>query len=192
VIRILVVDDHPAVRAGLTAVLRAEPGFVPLGAAGSEDDLWPRLQATRPDVVVLDVHLPGTDGLGLCRQVKRTMPPPVVLLYSAYADASLGLAARLAGADGLVHKGAPATELFDAIRRVARGEPVLPPADRELLAAASARLDAEDLPILAMAVDGTPPGEVAEALRLPPGALPARVDAMLARLTPAAAIRPGP
>jgi DNA-binding NarL/FixJ family response regulator len=181
-IRILLVDDHPAVRAGLLAVLRAEPGLVPLGAAGSVADLWPRLNATRPDVVVLDFHLPGVDGLDLCRQLKRTMPPPAVLLYSAFADASLGLAARLAGVDAVVHKGAPADELFDAIRRVARGETVLPPVPRELLEAAADRLDAEDLPVLDLAVDGTPPGEIAQILGLAPGELAARLDRMVARL----------
>jgi DNA-binding NarL/FixJ family response regulator len=181
-IRILLVDDHPAVRAGLLAVLRAEPGLVPLGAAESVGDLWPRLAATRPDVVVLDYHLPGTDGLRLCRQIKRTMPPPRVLLYSAYAGGTLGVAARLAGADGVVHKGAPASELFDAIRRIGRGQPVLPPAPRELLEAVAGRLDTEDLPVLGMVVAGTPHAEIARVLRLEPAELAARVDRMIGAL----------
>ncbi|MDP8968072.1 MAG: response regulator transcription factor, partial [Actinomycetota bacterium] len=99
-IRILIVDDHPAMRAGLTAVLRAEPGLVPLDAATSVSDLWPTLKRTRPDVVVLDYHLPGDDGLVLCRRIKRELPAPAVLLYSAYADAALTIPARLAGVDG--------------------------------------------------------------------------------------------
>jgi DNA-binding NarL/FixJ family response regulator len=181
-IRILLVDDHPAVRAGLTAVLRAEPGLVPLGAAGSVADLWPQLHSTRPDVVVLDYHLPRTDGLSLTRQIKRTVPAPRVLLYSAYADASLVIPARLAGADGIVHKGAPAGELFDAIRTVARGGRVLPPVSREHLNAASARLDPEDLPVLGMTLDDTPPREMAQVLGLEPSALAARVDRMVSKL----------
>jgi len=181
-IRNLLVDDHPAVRAGLTAVLRAEPGFVPLGAAGSVADLWPQLHGTRPDVVVLDYHLPRTDGLSLTRQIRRTVPAPAVLLYSAYADASLVIPARLAGAHGIVHKGAPANELFDAIRTVARGERVLPPVSRELLNAASARLDPEDLPVLGMALDDTPPRDMAQVLGIEPSALAARIDRMVSRL----------
>ena len=153
-IRILLVDDHPALRAGLTAVLRAEPGLVPLGTAGVEEELWPALHRTKPDVVVLDYHVPPADGLQLCRRIKRSMPPPKVLLYSAYADASLVIPAMLAGADGVVNKGAPANELYDAIRTVARGESVMPPMSRELLDDANARLDAEDLPMLVMALDG--------------------------------------
>jgi DNA-binding NarL/FixJ family response regulator len=182
VIRILLVDDHPAVQAGLTAVLRAEPGLVPLGTAGSVADLWPQLHSTKPDVVVLDYHLPGTDGLSLTRQIKRTMPAPAVLLYSAYADTSLVIPARLAGADGIVHKGAPANELFEAIRAVAGGGRVLPPVSRELLTAASNRLDPEDLPVLGMTLDDTPPPEIARVLGLEPSALAARIDRMVSRL----------
>ncbi len=154
-IRMLLVDDHPALRTGLTAVLRAEPGLVPLGTAASEDELWPALNRTKPDVVLLDYHLPPADGLVLCRRIKRTMPPPAVLLYSAYADASLVIPALLAGADGVVNKGAPANELYDAIRTVARGEKVMPPITRELLDSAQGRLDPEDIPVLMMALDGT-------------------------------------
>jgi len=193
-IRTLIVDDHPAVRAGLKAVMDSEPGIVPLGAACSAADLPPALHRTRPDVVILDYHLPGEDGLMVCLGIKAEMPPPGVLLYSAYADASLIVPALLAGVDGIVSKGAPAAELFDAIRRVARGEPVLPPVPRELLEAAAKRLDAEDQPILAMLVHGTPRGDVAAVLGLEPLALAARVKAMVGRLAvevPLAASSPG-
>ena len=181
-IRVLVVDDHLALRAGLTAVLAAEPGIVPLAAAASEDELWPALQRTKPDLVVLDYHLPGRDGLAICRQIKRTMPPPKVLLYSAYADAALAIPAALAGADGVVHKGAPALELYEAIRLAARGERVRPPLSRELLSDASARLHPDDLPVLGMALDDTPAAEIAAALRLERHELDARIDRMLASL----------
>jgi DNA-binding NarL/FixJ family response regulator len=181
-IRILLVDDHPALRAGLTAVLRAEPGLVPLDAASSVADLWPALHRTKPDVVVLDYHLPGEDGLVVCRQVKRTVPAPAVLLYSAYADAALTIPAVLAGTDGIVNKGAPANELFDAIRRVARGERVLPPISRELLDAAGGKLATEDLPILGMALEGTPHGEIAQVLGVEPADVSYRLDRMIAAL----------
>jgi DNA-binding NarL/FixJ family response regulator len=181
-IRVLPVDDHIALRAGLMAVLDAEPGIVPLDAASSEDDLWPVLRRTRPDVVLLDYHLPGRDGLTLCRLVKRTLPPPRVLLYSAYADASLAIPAVLAGADGLVHKSAPAGELYDALRLVARGRRVLPDLSRELLDAAARRLHPADLPVLGMVLDETPRDEIARTLRLDAAALDARIERMLDRL----------
>ena len=181
-IRILLVDDHPALLAGLTTVLRAEPGLVPLGTAASDEELWPALNRTRPDVVLLDYHLPPADGLHLCRRIKRTIPAPAVLLYSAYADAQLMIPGLLAGADGVVNKGAPAGELYDAIRTVARGESVMPPLSRELLDGATARLDAEDLPVLMMTLDGNTADEVARTLGLPPDELTHRVDRMISRL----------
>jgi DNA-binding NarL/FixJ family response regulator len=181
-IRMLLVDDHPALRTGLTAVLRAEPGLVPLGTAADEEELWPALNRTKPDVVLLDYHLPPADGLVLCRRIKRTMPPPRVLLYSAYADASLVIPAMLAGADGVVNKGAPAPELYDAVRTVARGERVMPPLSRELLDAAHARLDDEDIPVLMMALDGTPEGEIARTIGVPAEEMAHRLDRMIARL----------
>jgi DNA-binding NarL/FixJ family response regulator len=190
VIRVLLVDDHLALRAGLLAVLNAEPGIVPIGTAESARDLWPALNRTRPDVVLLDYHLPDRDGLSVCRDVKRTLPPPRVLLYSAYANAALAIPALLAGSDGLVHKGAPAVELYQALRLVARGERVMPPISRELLSDASSRLDPEDLPILGMALDGTAAADVAAALRIAPTELDGRIERMLHRLrvdVPAAA-----
>jgi DNA-binding NarL/FixJ family response regulator len=105
-----------------------------------------------------------------------------VLLYSAYADASLAIPAVLAGADGLVHKGAPAGELYDALRLVARGRRVLPALSRELLDAAARRLHPADLPVLGMVLDETPRGEIARTLRLDAAALDARIERMLERL----------
>jgi DNA-binding NarL/FixJ family response regulator len=189
-IRLLLVDDHPAMRTGLGAVLAAKPGMVVLGAVASADELTPALNRTKPDVVLLDYHLPSSDGLVLCRILKRSVPAPGVLLYSAYADASLAIPAILAGADGLLNKAAPAKDLYDAIRRVARGDRVLPAVPRDLLDAASARLDPEDLPILGMILDGASPADVAATLFLEPRDLSARLDRMIGRLrieVPAAA-----
>ena len=181
-IRMLLVDDHPALRTGLTAVLRAEPGLVPLGTAADEEELWPALQRTRPDLVLLDYHLPPADGLVLCRRIKRTLPPPKVLLYSAYADASLVIPALLAGADGVVNKGAPAPDLYDAIRTVSRGEKVMPPITRELLDAAHSRLDDEDIPVLMMALDGTPEHEIGKTIGASSEEMAHRLDRMISRL----------
>ena len=189
-IRVLLVDDHPAMRTGLAAVLAAEPGMVVLGAAASADELTPALNRTKPDVVLLDYHLPSSDGLVLCRVLKRSVPAPGVLMYSAYADASLAIPAILAGADGLLNKAAPAKDLYDAIRRVARGDRVLPAVPRDLLDSASARLDPEDLPILGMILDGASPADVADTLLVEPRNVSSRLDRMIGLLrieVPAAA-----
>ncbi len=181
-IRVLSVDDHPALQAGLHTVLRAEPGLVPVGTAANEFELWPALERTCPDVVLLDYHLPRSDGLLLCHRIKQTIQAPKVLIYSAYADASLAVPAVIAGADGLLHKSAPANDLFNAIRTVARGEKVLPKISIELQSAAAERLDPEDRPIVPMVLDGASEGEIREALRLEPADLAARIERMIGRL----------
>jgi DNA-binding NarL/FixJ family response regulator len=181
-IRVLIVDDHPAMRAGLTAVLRAEPGIVPVGAVPSAHELVEALERTLPDVVVLDYHLPSDDGLMVCRRLKHRASQPRVLLYSGYADASLALPAILAGADGLLNKSAPAAELYDALRSVARGERVLPPVSPDLLESAAAVLAPEDLPILSMLRNGESLQDTARTLRLDMTSATRRLDAMIARL----------
>jgi len=143
-IRIMLIDDHHAIRAGLETVLCAEPDLVPVAATDAGDGLWPRFRRTRPDLVLLDYHLPGSNSLVICRQLKAMVPAPRVVFYSAYADASLAVPLRVAGADGLASKGAPAQELLEVIRRVAGGEVVLPQPTPDVLAEVRWRLDGEN------------------------------------------------
>jgi DNA-binding NarL/FixJ family response regulator len=137
---------------------------------------------TRPDVVLLDYHLPRTNGLVVCRSLKSQPPAPAVLLYSAYADASLVVPAIVAGADGIAHKGSPARELFDAIRTVAHGDRALPPVSPDLLGVARDVLDPADRPILDLLVDHVDSRDIAGALRLEPADVPVRIARMLDRL----------
>lgn len=181
-IRIAIVDDHPAVRIGLNAALRAEPDLVPVGSANGAAELEPLLYRTRPDVVLLDYHLPGADGLSICRKIKSQVLAPAVLLYSAFADDSLVVPAMVAGADGVVHKSAPPRELYERVRAVARGEGALPPISPAVLRAAGDALDPEDLPVLGMLVDRTPPSDIADALRIGRSELNHRMTRMLARV----------
>jgi DNA-binding NarL/FixJ family response regulator len=119
-IRVLVVDDHPVLRAGLEAVLRAEPGFRCVGGAGDGESMWTLLRRTRPDVVVLDHRLGDEDGIELCRALRAEPEPPSVLLYTADPSASLKSAALAAGAAALVDKAIDVSVLFDAIRVAGR------------------------------------------------------------------------
>ena len=182
-IRIVVVDDHPALRSGLNTVLAGEPGLVPVGSAASPSELWPILTTSRPDLVLLDYHLPGhEDGLQICRRIKTRLLAPKVLLYSAYAGSSLSIPATIAGADGVVGKAIPARELYDAIRRVARGERVLPPIPPELMREATERLDPEDMPIVGMLLHDTSVAEIAPLVHLDVKAVEARIDLIIERL----------
>ena len=105
-IRILVVDDHPALQAGLWTVLRGEPGLVPIGAVSRPREALGEVARANPDVVLVDYQLPDEDGLVLCQRLKRLPDPPRVLIYSAYASPTLALPAIVAGADGAVNKAA--------------------------------------------------------------------------------------
>jgi DNA-binding NarL/FixJ family response regulator len=163
-------------------VLEAEPGLVVVGAAATVEQLFPVLHRTRPDVVLLDYHLPPDDGLRLCRRIKRQIPAPRVLVYSAYADARMRLPALLAGADGLLNKGAGARELFETIRIVASGRRALGPIGPDQLAAAAGLVDGDAAPIIAMLMDDTPVPEIAKVLGVPAVAVERRLDRMLDRL----------
>ena len=180
--RIAVIDPQPALRAGLTMLLRTEPGLVPVGAAAGAHDGARLADRLRPDVVLLEPHLLDGDGLGLCRRLRAGPDGPRVVLYHAAPDPVLALSARIAGADGLVDKSAEPSELFEAIRHVARGGVALPPVAPEQLDAAAQRVAAEDLALLAMLADGAAPSDVAEALRVDPRRVARRTERLLGRL----------
>ncbi|HYI98208.1 MAG TPA: response regulator transcription factor [Thermoleophilaceae bacterium] len=181
-IRVLVVDDHPAVLAGLLVALRSEPGIVPVAGVASAQEALSELERGDVDVALVDYHLPDDDGLALCQRLKARDRPPRVLVYSAFAGMGLAVPARVAGADGLVDKGVATDTLLDAIRSVWRGIDALPPVSADQLEAATAKLDDEDMPVLAMLAGGTPRKEIAEVLSMDDSELEARLGAMLKRL----------
>jgi DNA-binding NarL/FixJ family response regulator len=182
VTRIAIVDPQPAVRAGLSMLLRTEPGLVPVGAASGAHDGVELVARTHPDVVLLEHLLPDGDGLSVCRRLKALPNPPRVVLYTADADRALVLLSRVACADGLVDKSAPPPALFEAIRIVARGGTALPPLDPEQMESAAHLIDPEDLALLAMLVDGTPASDAADTLRLDPRKVGRRIERLLGRL----------
>jgi DNA-binding NarL/FixJ family response regulator len=182
VIRVAVVDDHHAVRLGLRAALLSEPGLEAVGSATSAAEADALLYRTRPDVVLLDYQLPGADGLTLCRRIKSDVPAPGVVLYSAFADAAMTVPAIVAGVDAIVHKASQTRDLFDAIRRAARGDTTLPDIDQGLLQAAGHALDPDDLPLLGMLIHRTSPAEIAATLQIKRPELDHRIAGMLERL----------
>ena len=181
-IRIAYLDDHPATRAGLDAIFEQAPDLTPAGAAGAEHELWPLLHSTHPDVVLLDYHHPGSDGLAICRQIKSTPPAPQVIIYTTDAGAMMSIASILAGADAIVSKDSPERELLEAIRVVARGEHPHLPAPGAWARHAAVRLEPDDHAILAMRLAGTAACDVATTLGLSSSQLGARTAAMIGRL----------
>ena len=181
-IRLLVVDDHAAVRAGLIGLLRREPGLVPLGAVGSVQEALREARRLEPQVALIDFQLPDGDGLTLCRKLKLLPAPPRVVIYSAFARPALAVAATIAGADGLVDKGVEVDDLFDAIRAVGRGEQALPPLEPEMVTRCTARLDPDDVSIFGMLMSGTPIADVAAVLSTGERQVEDRLRAMLSDL----------
>ena len=173
-VSVLVVDDHPALRAGLEQLLDQEAGYRLLGAVSSEAELAIALQQHRPDVVVMDYALTRGDGLSACFRLKQRPQPPGVVLYSAYVDDIFAVPATLAQADAIVSKSEPVEVLLTAIDAVAAGETQVRSPDPELIEAASARLDAEDLPIVGMLFARVRVAHIATTLGVDPRGIRAR------------------
>ncbi|WP_271218587.1 response regulator [Streptosporangium carneum] len=134
-IRVLIVDDDALVRAGLSMILGGAADLVVVGE-GADGREVPHLVAVhRPDVVLMDIRMPGVDGLSATERLRAAGPAPeVVILTTFHADAQV-LRALRAGAAGFLLKDTPPGELVAAIRRVGAGEPILSPAvTRQLIA----------------------------------------------------------
>ena len=120
-LRILVVDDHPLFRNGVTALLDSVADTEVVGTAGDGDAAVREATLTRPDVVLMDLSMPGTSGLEATRRIAKASPESAVLVLSMLDDDESVLAAMRAGARGYVLKGAGQEELLAAIRAVAAG-----------------------------------------------------------------------
>lgn len=125
---ILIVDDHGVLRAGLRALLGAEPGLAVVGEAGSSDEALTMANMLKPDVILLDLSIPGTSGIEVARQLKQQLPQTRSLILTVHEDDTLVREAICVGAAGYILKKAVETELIDAIRAVARGELYVHPA----------------------------------------------------------------
>lgn len=150
-IGILVVDDHPIVRDGLVAVLGTQPDFVVVGEAGNGDEALRLIETLHPGVVLLDLEMPGLDGVGVLRALQRRGEPVPAIVFTAFDTDDRIVDAVRAGANGYLLKGAPRGELFQAIRIVYDGGSLLQPviASRLLqrLNQLPADADAEEAPV---------------------------------------------
>src|SRR4051795_2215246 len=116
---LVIVDDHPAVRAGLRGLLDDEPGLRVAATAATAREGFEAIADARPDVALVDLHLPDDDGLSLCLRTRALPAPPRVVIYSAFADAGLGVRATIAGASAVVAKAAAPRTLLKVLRAVA-------------------------------------------------------------------------
>jgi DNA-binding NarL/FixJ family response regulator len=126
-IRLLIADDHPVVRDGLRAMLATQPDMELVGEAATGTEAVTQARALRPDVVLMDLQMPGLDGPGAIATLREQAPEVRVLVLTTYGtDADITRAVD-AGATGYLLKDAPREQLFGAIRAAARGESVLSP-----------------------------------------------------------------
>lgn len=127
-VRVLVVDDHASMREGLALVLSSDRSIEVVGEAGGAAEAVKRAVLTRPDVVLMDVEMPGGDGIGATAAVLRAVPTTKVLMLTMFDLDEYVASAMHAGASGFVLKTAGSQELIAAVHACASGETVLAPA----------------------------------------------------------------
>ncbi len=126
-IRVAVADDHPVVREGLVAMLETQRDFAVVGEAGTGSEALALVSKADPDVLLLDLELPGLDGVGVLRRLETDRSRTRVIIFTVFDTDERIIAAVEAGAAGYLLKGTPREELFAAVRTVAGGGSLLAP-----------------------------------------------------------------
>lgn len=191
-LRVLLVDDEPLVRAGLRAILDAEPDLAVVGEAGDGAEVAALVTRLRPDVVLMDVRMPAVDGLAATRHLLTTLAePPRVLVLTTFANDDYVYEALRAGASGFLLKRSHPEEIIRAVRVMAGGESLLfPAAIRELAAAHSrsradprfARLTDREAQILRLVARGLSNMDIANELVVGVETVKTHVGNLLAKL----------
>ena len=180
--RVLLADDHTLVRRGLRMILDAEPDLEVVAEVGRGDDAVDAARRTRPDVALLDVEMPGLDGIAATRALRAALPSCKVLVVTTFGRPGYLRRALEAGASGFVVKDTPARQLADAVRRVHAGLRVVDPAlAAESLAAGSSPLTARETDVLRAAQDGGTVADLAAALHLSEGTVRNHLSAAIGK-----------
>jgi len=193
-LRVLLCDDHALVRRGALDILRADSGLAVVGEAGTGEDALALVPILAPDVLLLDLRLPGIDGVETTLLLRESAPNVAVLLLTSFGDDPGILEALRVGARGCLLKDTPPAELLAGIRAVARGEPALAPtvAARLLVGwsatghgdapATAAALSAREAEVLRLVAVGTSNKEIARELGITERTAKAHVSHILQKL----------
>jgi len=193
-LRIVIVDDHEVVRLGLRALLDRHPNFTVVDEASTSHEAIQKALHHRPEVVVMDIRLPGGSGISACREIVAKAPEVKVVMLTSFAEDDMLFEALAAGAAGYVLKQIGGDDLIRAIETVGRGEALLDPtltqrvftrvreAARKDEAAAFAELTEQELRVLAQVAEGKTNREIAQALFLGEGTVRNYVSSILSKL----------
>ena len=193
--RNILVDDHEVVRLGLKSLLDRHPQFDVVGEAGSARAALEQTASLKPDVVVMDIRLPGTSGIEACEQITAQYPNTKVIMLTSYAEDEMLFSAIRAGASGYILKQIGSEDLIKAIESVGRGEALLDPAVtqrvfqevrravKEEEASAFAHLSQQEKHVLLLVSEGKTNREIAKSLFLGEGTVRNYVSSILSKLS---------
>jgi two-component system response regulator DevR len=193
--RIILVDDHEVVRLGLKSLLEQHPQFDVVGEAGSAREALEQVASHKPDVVVMDIRLPGTSGIEACEQIVNQFPNTKVIMLTSYAEDEMLFSAIRAGASGYILKQIGSEDLVKAIESVGRGEALLDPAVtqrvfqevrravKEEEASAFSHLSQQEKHVLLLVSEGKTNREIAKSLFLGEGTVRNYVSSILSKLS---------
>jgi two-component system, NarL family, response regulator LiaR len=191
-VRVLIVDDHTILRKGIRALLTETPGFEVVGEAGNGQDAVSLAQELRPDVILMDLLMPGMDGIEATRQITNSDRDARILVLTSFAADNNVFPAVKAGALGYLLKDSTPEELVRAIRQVHRGEPSLDPAIARKLLQEIARpvergpapeaLTAREMQVLGLIAQGLSNQDIAGQIMVSEPTVRTHVSRILAKL----------
>ncbi|MBX3086141.1 MAG: response regulator transcription factor [Anaerolineae bacterium] len=194
-IRILLADDHEVVRLGIKALLQQHTTMEVVAEASNGEEAVQKAISMRPDVVVMDIRMPGMSGVDACREIVAQLPDTRVVMLTTYAEDDLLFSAIRAGASGYVLKRIGSNDLVHTIEAVARGESALDPTLTSLVfrevmqtektkeASVFSDLSMQELRVLSLISDGLTNREIAGRLFLGEGTVRNYVSSILSKLT---------
>jgi two-component system, NarL family, response regulator DesR len=181
-IRLLLADDQELIRGALAVMLDLEDDFEVVATVGRGDEVVPAAKEHRPDIALLDIDMPGIDGLAAASVLSQEVPQCKALILTTFGRPGYLRRAMESGASGFVVKDAPPEQLADAIRRVAAGERVVDPAlAAATLASGASPLTARERDVLVAARSGATVAEIAQKLFLSEGTVRNYLSAAIAK-----------